>query len=205
MFRMRKKIIIAPRAGKEGKPMLEIAKRCATYEDLYSIPENAIGEIIEGDLYAHPRPARKHVWISSRLGSRVIHPYDFGEGGPGGWVILVEPEIGLGGNVLVPDLAGWKKDRFPREENTNWISVAPDWICEILSPSTAMVDMVRKMPIYAGHGVGHAWIVDPLAKTLGVFRNKAGAWDPIRIYEEAERVCAEPFDELELDMTELWL
>lgn len=184
--------------------MPEIAKRYATYEDLYTIPENAIGEIIEGDLYTHPRPARGHVWISSRLGHKIGPPYDFGDGGPGGWVILDEPEIGLGGSILVPDLTGWRKERFPREEETNWISVAPDWVCEILSPSTVQVDLIRKMPIYAESDVKYAWIIDPALKTLNAFRNESGKWIPIGSFKVDEHVQVEPFHEIAINLADLW-
>lgn len=185
--------------------MLEIAKRYAVYDDLYSIPENAIGEIIEGDLYAHPRPARRHMRIASKLGFKIGAPYEEGIEGPGGWVIGFEPEIGLGGNILVPDLAGWRKERYPEEEDTNWISVAPDWICEVLSPSTADVDMIRKMPIYAEYDVGYAWIVDPAAKLLSAYRTEAGKWFPIAKYRENDRVRVEPFPEVEINLADLWI
>lgn len=130
--------------------MSDPAKNKATYEDLFSIPENMTGEIINGQLIATPRPSRHHTLVASRLGSKLISFYDFGRGGsPDGWIIIVEPEIQLGEHTLVPDLAGWKVERFPVKEDQNWISVSPDWICEILSPRTASLDKAEKMPIYA--------------------------------------------------------
>jgi Uma2 family endonuclease len=185
--------------------MAEPARKKATYEDLYAIPENAVGEIIEGDLYAHPRPAAAHIYAASALGGKLAPPYQFGDRGPGGWIILVEPEIGLEGNVLVPDLAGWKRERFAVRADVNWIGVAPDWICEILSPSTARVDMIRKMPIYARHEVRYAWIIDPAIKVLDAFRLESGTWLPIGSYSGNDPVRAEPFQELEINLADLWL
>ncbi len=127
--------------------MSDPAHKPATYEDLYDIPENMIGEIIDGELIVTPRPSRRHTLAASRLGSELIPPYDFGRGGgPGGWIIIIEPEIRLGDDTMVPDLAGWKKERFPIEEDHNWISVAPVWVCEILSPNTFRTDKVKKCP-----------------------------------------------------------
>jgi Uma2 family endonuclease len=182
------------------------ATKRVVYEDLFDIPENMTGEIINGELIVTPRPSRRHSITTSRLGGAIIPPYDFGRGGgPGGWVILDEPEISFGGNILVPDLAGWKKERFPIEEPHNWISVAPDWVCEILSPGTAQVDRVEKMPIYAQHQVSHAWLIDPILKTLEVFRFEPGRWVVLGVYSKSAKVRAEPFSEIELDLGILWL
>lgn len=182
------------------------ARKRAVYEDLFHIPENRRGEIIDGELIVTPRPSRRHSLASSRLGGAIIPVYDFGDGwGPGGWVILDEPEISLGEDILVPDLGGWRKERFPGEEPHNWISVSPDWVCEILSPGTARVDRAEKMPLYARNGVAHAWLVDPILKTLEVFRFEPGQWVVLGVYSGAARVRAEPFPELELDLGCLWL
>jgi Uma2 family endonuclease len=185
--------------------MSEPAKK-ATYEDLYSIPENMTGEIIEGELIVHPRPSRKHIYAASRLDKRLGPPYEFGEGGgPGGWIILVEPEIQLGEHILVPDLAGWRRQRFPVEEETNWISVAPDWVCEILSPSTYRLDKIKKMPIYADHGVGYLWLMDPVAMNMDVFTLGGGQWVLSGSFAENDKVRAAPFQEVEIDLGDLWL
>jgi Uma2 family endonuclease len=186
--------------------MTEPAKKMAVYEDLFRIPENMIGEIINGELMVTPRPSRKHTIATSRLGGEIIPAYDFGRGGgPGGWVIIVEPEISLEESILVPDMAGWKKERFPVEEPHNWISVAPDWVCEILSPATAQVDRTEKMPLYAQHQVSHAWLIDPILKTLEVFRFEPERWIVLGVYAKSARVRAEPFSEIELDLGLLWL
>jgi Uma2 family endonuclease len=186
--------------------MSEPAMKRATYEDLYAIPENMTGEIIDGELIVTPRPSRKHTLTSSYLGSEVIPPYCHGRGGgPGGWVIIIEPEIGLGQDILVPDLAGWKRERFPEVEETNWISVAPDWVCEVLSPGTARNDRIKKMRVFARHRVRYAWLVDPILMTLEVFRLESGRWLLLDAFAEDDKVRAEPFQEIEIDLGILWL
>lgn len=186
--------------------MSEPARKRATYEDLFGIPENATGEIIDGELIVTPRPSRKHQFASSALGNMVGPSYQFGRGGgPGGWIILDEPEIALGENILVPDLAGWRRERFPGEEETNWISVVPDWVCEVLSPGTIRTDKVRKTGIYAEHGVRHLWLLDPLARTLDVFELESGRWVVLGMHLENDRVRAHPFTEVEIELELLWL
>ncbi len=184
--------------------MSEPAKKKATYEDLYSIPENMTGEIIDGELFVQPRPSRKHIHAASALDKRIGTPYQFGEGGPGGWIILVEPEIQLGDHTLVPDLAGWKRERFVWEENQNPISVTPDWICEILSPSTYQLDRMKKMVIYAEHGVGHFWLLDPIGKILDTYRLESNEWLALARYYENDKVRSEPFEQIELNLGDLW-
>ena len=184
--------------------MAEHAKKKATYEDLYSIPENMTGEIIDGELIVHPRPSRKHIHAASALDKRIGTPYQFGEGGPGGWIIHVEPEIQLGEHTMVPDLAGWKRERFIWEEDQNPISVTPDWICEILSPSTRRFDKMKKMPIYADYGVGHFWLLDPIAKILDTFRLKPNGWLLLARFYGGDKIRSEPFEEIEFDLEDLW-
>jgi Uma2 family endonuclease len=141
--------------------MPELAIKRATYDDLYKIPEHMIGEILDGELLVTPRPSPRHTSAASYLGYKIGPAYQYGEGGgPGGWIIIIEPEIGLGENILVPDLAGWRKERFPEPEEHNWISVAPDWVCEILSPDSVRTDRIKKMRIYAQHGIKHTWLID---------------------------------------------
>jgi Uma2 family endonuclease len=189
----------------EEEPMAEPARKKASYEDLYAIPENMTGEIVDGGLIVTPRPSKKHVYTASRLDKEIGPPYELGRNGPGGWIILVEPEIKLDENTVVPDLAGWKKERFPATEETNWISVAPDWVCEILSPSTFRTDKVKKMPLYARYGVGHIWLIDPVAMTLDVFKLEANRWFLLGSYTENDKACIEPFQEIEIDLASLWI
>lgn len=186
--------------------MAQAVKKQASYEDLFDLPDNMVGEIIDGELIATPRPSRKHSVATSVLGAEILPPYQFRRGGgPGGWMILFEPEISIGPNILVPDLAGWRKERFPASEETNWISVAPDWACEVLSPKTVGLDKVRKMPIYARHGIGHLWLVDPASQTLDVFRLESGRWLLLGSFCQNDMVRAEPFQEIEIELGNLWL
>jgi Uma2 family endonuclease len=186
--------------------MTEAAKKSVTYEDLYTIPENMTGEIINGELLVTPRPSRDHAYTTSALGLGVGPAYQFGQGGgPGGWIILDEPEISLGDNILVPDLAGWRRERFPTAEDHNWISAVADWVCEVLSPGTLRKDKVIKMPIYGQHGVPYLWLIDPLARTLDVFQLESGKWVVAGCFADDDKVRAEPFHEVEIDLAGLWL
>ncbi|MEE4263944.1 MAG: Uma2 family endonuclease [Desulfobacteraceae bacterium] len=185
--------------------MAESAKKTATYEDLYKIPENMIGEIIDGELVASPRPSPEHSNAASSLGGEIVPPYRFGRGGPGGWIILFEPEIRFSQtDLLVPDFAGWRKERFPGWPKENWFSVAPDWICEILSPATVRNDRIVKMAAYARYEVQHFWLIDPRDKTLEVFRLLSGQWVKLGGFAENDRVRAEPFQEVEIKLELLW-
>jgi Uma2 family endonuclease len=176
----------------------------ATYADLFDLPENVIGEIINGRLSAQPRPAPKHARAYSSLGIELGGPFDFGRNGPGGWWILDEPELHLGYDILVPDIAGWRRERMPKLPETAFFELPPDWICEILSPSTARVDRVEKLPIYAANGVKHAWLVDPDLRTLEVFENQNGKWLLLTVLEHNAAVAQPPFDAVSFDLGALW-
>ncbi|MBF0476654.1 MAG: Uma2 family endonuclease [Deltaproteobacteria bacterium] len=181
------------------------AKKKATYEDLYQIPENMIGEIIHGELIASARPAPKHAVSVSVLGAKICGAFHLGDvGGPGGGWILFEPELSLGEHILVPDLAGWRRERLPSMPEENWFSVPPDWVCEVLSPGTAMIDRVRKLPIYAEHGVAYVWLVDPRVRTLEIFQLDSGRWMLVESHVESGKVRAVPFQEIEIDLAQLW-
>ncbi len=185
--------------------MSEPARKKATYNDLYNVPDGMTGEIINGELIVTPRPSRKHTYTTSALGSEIIHLYQFGRsGGPGGWIIIIEPEIKLGDHTMVPDLAGWKEERYPDEEPHNWISVTPDWVCEMLSPGTRRLDRMGKMPIYAQYEVPYLWLVDPIDKTLEVFQLKEGEWVVAGLFADHATVRAKPFTEIEINLGDLW-
>lgn len=179
------------------------AKRGATYEDLLRLPESKLGEIVDGELFVSPRPAALHAQAASVLGGELSGPFHRGKGGPGGWVILDEPELHLAGQVVVPDLAGWRRERMPQIPDAAAFELAPDWICEVLSPSTESFDRARKLPVYASAGVKHAWLVDPGPRTLEVFRLEGGGWRLVGTLTE-DRVRAEPFDAVELELGALW-
>jgi Uma2 family endonuclease len=182
----------------------EQSARRATYDDLLKVPEHRVAEIVDGELYATPRPAPRHADASSGIGGVLRGPFDRGRGGPGGWRILFEPELHLGDDILVPDIAGWRRERLPAIPDDAYIVVVPDWICEVVSPSTAALDRVKKLAVYARDGVQHAWIVDPLAQTLEVLRLEHGRWTIVGTWEADASVSAEPFESLEWDLTLLW-
>jgi Uma2 family endonuclease len=183
--------------------MSSVAKRRATYEDLLRVPDHEVAEILDGELHVSPRPGSRHALAASRLGSELGGPFDRGRGGPGGWWILDEPELHFGEEVLVPDLAGWRRERLPEFPDTAAFTLAPDWVCEVASPSTERLDRAKKMPAYAREGVPHFWLVNPLARTLEVYRLAEGRW-VLGTYEGDARVRAEPFDAVELELGGLW-
>jgi Uma2 family endonuclease len=180
------------------------AKRRATYEDLAAVPDHLVAEIIGGTLITLPRPASRHAWASSSLGGELHGPFMRGRGGPGGWILLDEPELHLHGDVLVPDLAGWRRERMPELPDAAAFELAPDWVCEVLSPSTAALDRAEKMPIYAREGVTNVWLVDPLARTLEGCRLEGGRWLILGTWRDDAKVRVEPFAELELELAGLW-
>jgi Uma2 family endonuclease len=184
--------------------MSEPATRSATYEDLLQVPENLVAEIIHGQLVTHPRPAPRHAVASSSLGIEVGGPFDKGRSGPGGWWILDEPELHLGPHVLVPDLAGWRRERLPALPDTAWFELAPNWVCEVLSPSTARVDRVEKLPIYAAAGVRHAWLIDPDLRTLEAFENQDGRWLLLAARANDNPLQLPPFDAISFPLDALW-
>jgi Uma2 family endonuclease len=179
-----------------------LPKRRATYADLLKVPDRFVAEIIHGKLYTTPRPAPRHAQAETGLGTLLQGPFQFGLGGPGGWWILIEPELHLlgGDEVLVPDLAGWRTERMPSLPESAFFETVPDWICEVLSPSTAALDRSEKLPLYAEAGVGHAWLVDPLLQTLEVLRLEAASWRLVTTFHGERQVRAEPFGAIELDL-----
>jgi len=178
--------------------------RPATYEDLVALPDRLVAEIVGGELHASPRPAPRHALAGSAVGGRLVQPYQDGAGGPGGWWILDEPELHLGRDVLVPDLGGWRRSRLPQLPETAYFPLAPDWVCEVLSPSTAQLDRAKKLAIYARERVAHAWLIDPLARTLEVLRLEHGRWVILGTHAGSEVVRAEPFAETDLSLDALW-
>jgi Uma2 family endonuclease len=184
--------------------MGEPAKKEAVYDDLHEIPENLIGEIIAGELIVAPRLSPRHSHAVSVLDTHIGPPYRFGEGGPGDWITLFEPEIALGEHLLVPDLAGWKRERLKQPPDTNFIATTPDWICEVLSPATFRTDRIKKMPLYAQFAVPFLWLLDPLARTLEVFRLESGRWSLVSTHADDDRVRAEPFQDLEIPLARFW-
>ncbi len=198
--------------------MVAHPKRRATYEDILAAPPNTVAEVIFGVLYTHALRGGSHTRAATRLGAELDGPFDRGRGGPGGWLILDEPELHLGPkdapDIVVPDLAGWRRTRMPKVPDVAAFTLAPDWVCEILSDSTKAVDRSDKMMIYAREQVSHVWLVDPVARTLEVFRRvrktkgrrtvKAADWLVVDVWRDTARVHAEPFDAFELDLATIW-
>ena len=178
-------------------------KKNATYADLYDVPEHFVAEIFDGELYASPRPAMPHAHAASVLGAKLGEP--FHRSGPGGWVILDEPELHFGKDVLVPDLAGWRRERLPTVPAAAYMMLAPDWVCEVLSPSTEPLDRGAKLRIYARESVSYAWLVDPLQRSLEVLALELGRWKPLASHEGFARVSVPPFDAIELELGALWI
>jgi Uma2 family endonuclease len=180
------------------------AKRRATYEDVLAAPEHVVAEIVDGALITTPRPAPRHANASSALGGELYGPFTRGKGGPGGWIVLDEPELHLQADVLVPDLGGWRRERMPELPATAAFELAPDWVCEVLSPSTAATDRVQKLPIYAREHVANVWLVDPIARTLEAFRLEGARWSLLGTWRDDAKVRVEPFESFELELAQLW-
>ena len=183
--------------------MTKALKQDATYADLYSVPDNFVAEILGGELYASPRPALAHANAAGSLFAGIHR--SFHRTSPGGWVILFEPELHFGSDVLVPDLAGWLRARLPNVPAAAYLTLAPDWICEVLSTSTEALDRGKKLQIYARESVAHAWLLEPLAHTLEVMSLEAGRWTQQSRHEGEAKVRAAPFDAIELELGALWI
>jgi len=175
----------------------------ATYEDLLRVPDNLVAELIDGELFTSPRPASPHTWATGAIYSQVF-PLD-GTRGAGGWWVLIEPELHLGRDVLVPDLAGWRRERMPFIPNVAAFELAPDWVCEVVSPTTQRLDRIRKLPKYAEVEVRHAWLVDPLRRTVDIFRLEDGKWVVAGFFEGNDVIHAEPFEAIDLNLGAIWL
>jgi len=160
--------------------------------------------MFDGELYATPRPALPHTHAATALGAEVWDAFHRGRSGPGGWVILFEPELHFGKDVVVPDLAGWRRSRLPEVPDEAYMTLAPDWICEVLSARTETLDRTKKLRVYARVRIGHAWLLDPLRQTLEVLALASGKWSPLRTLEGRGKVRAEPFDAIEIELGVLW-
>jgi Uma2 family endonuclease len=181
------------------------SKRKATYADLEALPEHLVGEILDDELVVSPRPRSRHAHAAVMIVSDLLGPFQRQPGGPGGWWFLSEPALHLGAHVVVPDLAGWRRERMPSVPDEPHITLAPDWVCEIVSPSTMCVDRTVKTRVYAAAGVRSQWIVDPDVSTLEVFRLVDQHWALISAHSVDAKVRAEPFDAIELALDAWWL
>ena len=183
------------------------SRKLATYEDILALPENLVGEILDGELFALPRPSPRHTLAASGLGGALIVTFGIPGGGgpPGGWWILDEPELHLGADILVPDIAGWRRERMASLPEKAFFELAPDWACEVLSPGTEAIDRGRKMEVYARAGVSYLWLVNPIHRTLECYRLVASLWTLLATFVGDQTVQAEPFAVVALDMSRWWV
>jgi Uma2 family endonuclease len=184
--------------------MADPARKHATYQDVLDAPEHMVAEVIDGELVLSPRPAGRHTEAASVLGMDLCGAFHRGRGGPGGWIILFEPELHFGAQILVPDIGGWRRDRLAAVPDSPYFELAPDWVCEVLSKSTARIDRQRKLPIYARERVASVWLVDPILRTIEVFRLDGDSYRLITTHGADERVRIEPFEAIELELAALW-
>ncbi len=183
--------------------MANPALKLPSYDDILDLPDNKVGEIINGRLEVHPRPAPKHALASSALGGELFFPFQKKDDSDGWW-ILDEPELHINEHILVPDLAGWRKRRMPTLPDTAWFELAPGWVCEILSPATTKTDRSEKMPIYATLNVQYLWLIDPILQTLESYQLHDGHWLLKDILKDDDLVCTVPFSEHTFPLSNLW-
>ncbi|GJD35733.1 Uma2 family endonuclease [Methylobacterium aerolatum] len=184
--------------------MAQAVPRPATYADLEAVPPHLVAEIVDGVLETHPRPRPRHASVAIGLGAELQFPYGRGRGGPGGWVFMAEPELHLGYDVVVPDLAGWRRERMPVEPDKAYIETPPDWVGEILSPSTRRLDLGPKRRIYAEAEVPFLWFLDPDERTLEPFALTGGRWLLLGTVVGGESVSLAPFDAITFPLDDLF-
>ena len=185
---------------------MQTAQKYSLYDQLIALPETLTGEILNGQLHTQPRPSGPHALAGSSLGYELFGPFQKGRGGPGGWWIIDEPEIHfiLDTEVTVPDLAGWKRERMPVIPSGHRFEVVPDWVCEIVSPSTESKDREIKMPLYAKYGVQYAWLINPATRTLEAFELQDGTWTDLGNFSGDDLVAVAPFDAITIALSNLW-
>jgi Uma2 family endonuclease len=179
-------------------------KSGATYADLLNVPEHKVAEIVEGELFTSPRPRIRHARAGAALTGAIYDAFDRGASGPGGWWVLYEPELHLDGDILVPDIAAWRREKLPSLPDDPAFTTPPDWVCEILSPSTAALDLDRKCPVYARHSVSWLWLVEPSGQNLDVFSREGGRWAKVESHRGSEAIQARPFEGAIIDLSLLW-
>ncbi len=178
--------------------------RRATYQDVLDAPPHKVAEVIAGTLHTHPRPAARHAWASSGLGIKIGSLFNYGDDGPGGWWIIDEPELHLGEDIVVPDLAGWRRETMPEYPDAAYFTIAPDWVCEVLSPATRRLDVNEKRALNAREGVGHLWFVDPNARAHEAFALREGQWLLLAPLADYAPVSLPPFDAITFPLDVLW-
>lgn len=181
------------------------AKRITTYADLEAVPPHLVAEMVDGELYTHARPAPPHGYAQTEVIAWTRWLFDDGRGGPGGWWIFTEPEVRFRSDICVPDIAGWRKSNMPELPQTSYFTRVPDWVCEVLSPSTASFDRVKKMRVYTRERVEYVWLLSPLERTLEAYQWSEGRYALVDAYADDERVRVPPFEQVELELERLWV
>jgi Uma2 family endonuclease len=182
--------------------MAEPARRPATWEELLATPDDGrIYEVLAGNLEAQPRPRPSHGRTQALLAGELSGPFDRGRGGPGGWWLVIEPDVELDAhNIVAPDIAGWRRERMPVFTDERPIAVRPDWICEVVSPSNRRRDRGPKADLYQRVGVPHYWILDSEERTLEAFENRSAAWVRLGAWSDGDSARIPPFDAISLEV-----
>ena len=179
--------------------------RRATYQDVIDAPAHRVAEIVDGRLYVSPRPPPLAALAKAGLNDVLGGPFDRGRhDGPGAWWLLREPELHFGDDVVVPDFTGWRRERMPRIPTSDFVTLAPDWVCETLSPDTRELDLEAKLPVYARESVSHLWLLDPTDRTLEAFELREAHWVLIGYAKDDEPVSIRPFDAITFSLGDLW-
>lgn len=177
----------------------------AGYQEILDAPQDMLAELVDGELHLQPRPGARHVRASSRLGALLTPPFELARGGPGGWVILDEPELHLGEDVLVPDLAAWRSATAGALDwELAYFEVVPQWVCEVLSPSTAGRDRILKLDLYHANRVEWAWLVEPIDRTIEVYAWSESGWVRTQTAMGGEPIALQPFSEVRLEVDLIW-
>jgi len=184
--------------------MAEPSKKRATYVDLEAVPRNFVAEIIDGELMTHPRPSPRHGAAVNALGAALTGPFQKGRNGPGGWVFIIEPEIKFGGDILVPDIAAWRRGRLAVGPERNYVETAPDWVCEVLTGATEKRDRTIKMRLYGDAAIPNLWLIDPRLQILEAFQLAERRWVKIGGWNCDDQVRAPPFDAVAFSLADLW-
>ncbi len=179
-------------------------RRAATYADIEALPSNIVGEILFDELVTHPRPAPRHAVAAAALGAELVDAFQRSRTGPGGWIFMVEPELHFGSDVVVPEIAGWRRETLPTLPDTAWIEIPPDWVAEVISPSTEKYDRGPKRQIYAAAGVRHLWLVDPRIKLLEAFALHDEQWVLVATLRDNDEVRVPPFEAIAFPLGLLW-
>lgn len=184
---------------------MQPARKPPTLADLDALPKGVKGEIIGGVMYTMTRPRGHHQRTGLEIGADLRDPFMRGRGGPGGWWILPEPGIELPNTPEIsPDVAGWRRERLPSLPADAAITVVPDWVCDILSPTTRRHNLLIKKPYYAKVGVPYHWIVDLDARTIATYRLENARWVELGVFGDERDARIEPFEAVALDVASWW-